>query len=148
MKFVQSWHENNVMVVILVLLLLNFNKFDTWLLYFHCWIWTDYSIRETDMYISNNVVFSLINSGQFFLFRNAFVSGKTNDSFGLIIYLNTVKLETKILAQINGRAAGVAIDPQQRKIYWINGITYVTFLKLLIKTGIYQPNRFLFTYQK
>ena len=100
------------------------------------------------MYISNNVVFSLINSCQFFLFRNAFVSAKTNDSFGVIIYLNAVKLETKILAQINGRADGVAIDPQHRKIYWINGITYVTFLKLLIKTGIYQPNRFLFTYRK
>ena len=64
-----------------------------------------------------------------FRFRDAFVSAKVNDSFGLIIYLNAVKLEVKILAQLNGRADGLANDPQQRKLYWLNGIKYVTLLK-------------------
>ena len=57
------------------------------------------------------------------------MSAKVNDSFGLIIYLNAVKLEVKILAQLNGRAGGLASDPQQRKLYWLNGIKYVTLLK-------------------
>ena len=86
----------------------------------------------------------LINYCYFFLFRfgNAFVSAKANNSFGLVIYLNAVKLELKIVAQLNGRADGLANDPQQRKLYWINGIKYVTLLK------IYLVNRFLFTYWK
>ena len=82
----------------------------------------------------------MISSCHFFLFRfrNAFVSAKANDSFGLIIYLNAVKLETKILAQLNGRADGLVNDPQHRKLYWINGIKYViTLLKILMKTGIH-----------
>ena len=66
----------------------------------------------------------MINSFYFFLFRfrNVFVSGKANDSFGSIIYLNAVKLEIKILAQFNERADGLVNDPQQRKLYWSNGI--------------------------
>ena len=90
----------------------------------------------------------MINSCYFFLFRNAFVSAKVNNSFGLIIYLNTVKLEMKILVQLNGWADGLANDPHTKKLYWINGIKYVTFLKILMKTGIYLINRFLFTYSK
>ena len=57
------------------------------------------------------------------------MSAKVNDSFGLIIYLNAVKLEVKILTQLNGRADGLTNDPQQRKLYWLNGIKYVTSLK-------------------
>ena len=87
----------------------------------------------------------MINSCHFFLFRNAFVSAKANDSFGLILYLNTVKLEMKILAQLNGRADGLINDPQRRKLYWIvNRNAYVTLLKILMKTGICLVNRFLF----
>ena len=71
----------------------------------------------------------MINFCHFSLFRNAFVSAKANDSFGLIIlikYLNTVKPEVDILVQINGRADGLVNDPQNRKLYWINGNMYVT----------------------
>ena len=53
------------------------------------------------------------------------MSAKANGSFGLIIYLNAVKLEIKILAQLNGSADGLVNDPQRRKLYWINGIKYV-----------------------
>ena len=87
----------------------------------------------------------MINSCHFFLFRNAFVSAKANDSFGLILHLNTVKLEMNILAQLNGRADGLINDPQHRKLYWIvNRNTYVRLLKILMKTRICLVNRFLF----
>ena len=89
----------------------------------------------------------MINSHHFFLFRNVFISAKANNSFGLIIYLNTGKVEMKILAQLNGRADGLVNDPHQRKLYWIvNRSTYVMLLKILIKMGIYLVNRFMVTY--
>ena len=89
----------------------------------------------------------MITSRHFFLFRNVFMSAKANDSFGLIIYLNTGKVETKILAQLNGRADGLVNDPQQRKLYWIvSRSTYVMLLKMLMKMGIYLVNRFMVTY--
>ena len=74
------------------------------------------------------------------------MSAKANDSFGLIIYLNAVKLEIKILAQVNGMADGLVNDAQQRKLYWSNGFRYVTLLKILMKMGIYLVSRFQFTY--
>ena len=75
----------------------------------------------------------MINSCHIFLFRNAFMSAKANYSFGLIIYLNPTKQEMKVLAQLNGRAEGLVNDPQHRKLYWINRITYATYVCL---TGI------------
>lgn len=74
------------------------------------------------------------------------MSAKANDSFGLIIYLNAVKLEIKILAQVNGMADGLVNDAQQRKLYWSNGFRYVTLLKILMEMGIYLVSRFQFTY--
>ena len=87
----------------------------------------------------------MINYCHFFSFSNAFVSAKASNSFGLIIYLNAIKQEVKILVQLNGNADGLVNDPHYRKLYWINGITYVTLLKLLMKTRIYLVNRLWLT---
>ena len=52
----------------------------------------------------------------------------------------------KILAKLNGRADGLVNDLQHRKLYWINGIKYVTYVNgnlssqyvsvYVLKTGI------------
>ena len=54
-----------------------------------------------------------------------------------------------MLAQLNGSADGLVNDPQRRKLYWINGIKYVTLLYYVCMLRLSSPvyaYRVLFIY--